>query len=180
MFNYLLKGQNTLVAGMDSELAKDFREAILNLNRSDELYQKKRLYFEAIFLDLTDRTECHPRTSFQMEDRGGIMGGFVKSLGMGNQKVVWALDSRFDPENYFSIEWFDPSVEMYPDLKNELTTSKNLYQQKKINFFDYFIKRFKVYNQTQPSKHIQLYKGVDFEKYQKKLRDVLEPILLLK
>ena len=101
MFNYLLKGQNTLVAGMDSELAKDFKEAILNLNRSDELYQKKRLYFEAIFLDLTDRTECHPRTSFQMEDRGGIMGGFVKSLGMGNQKVVWALDSRFDPENYF-------------------------------------------------------------------------------
>ena len=60
-----------------------------------------------------------------MEDRGGIMGGFVKSLGMGNQKVVWALDSRFDPENYFSIEWFDPSVEMYPDLKNELNWRAN-------------------------------------------------------
>jgi hypothetical protein len=49
-----------------------------------------------------------------------------------------------------------------------------------INFFDYFIKRLQVYNQTQPSKHIQLYKGVDMKKYQDKLRNSLEPILLLR
>ena len=115
-----------------------------------------------------------------MEDRGGLMSGVVKNLGFGKQKVVWELDSRFDPEYYFSINWFDNSVEMYLDLKKELESSKNLYKAGKINFYDYFVKRLQVYNQTQPSKHIQLYKGVDMSKYQNKLRDILEPILLLR
>jgi GTPase involved in cell partitioning and DNA repair len=66
------------------------------------------------------------------------------------------------------------------NLKQELTNSKDLYKNGKINFFDYFIKRLQVYNQTQPSKHIQLYKGVDMKKYQDKLRNSLEPILLLR
>lgn len=180
MFNYFLKGQNALVAGTDFELANDFKKAFLDLSKTDSLFYKKKLYNEAIFLDLTDRTECHPRTSFKMEDRGGLMGGVVKSLGLGNQKVVWELDSRFDPEYYFSINWFDNSVEMYLDLKKELESSKNLYKEGKINFYDYFVKRLQVYNQTQPSKHIQLYKGVDMSKYQNKLRDILEPILLLR
>ena len=69
---------------------------------------------------------------------------------------------------------------MYLDLKKELESSKNLYKEGKINFYDYFVKRLQVYNQTQPSKHIQFYKGVDMIKYQKKLRDILEPILLLR
>jgi hypothetical protein len=30
MFNYFLKGQNSLVAGMDFELANDFKKAILD------------------------------------------------------------------------------------------------------------------------------------------------------
>ena len=56
MFNYFLKGQNSLVAGMDFELANDFKKAILDLNKSDSLFYKKKLFYEAIFLDLTDRT----------------------------------------------------------------------------------------------------------------------------
>jgi hypothetical protein len=69
---------------------------------------------------------------------------------------------------------------MFLNLKQELINSKDLYKNGKINFFDYFIKRLQVYNQTQPSKHIQLYKGVDMKKYQDKLRNSLEPILLLR
>jgi hypothetical protein len=180
MFNYLLKGQNSLLEGMDFELTKDFKKAILDLNKSENLFYKKKLYFEAIFLDLTDRTESHPRTSFKMKDRGGLMSGIVKSIGLGNQKVVWELDNRFEPDYYFSTNWFDNSVEMYQNLKKELEISKNLYKEGKINFYDYFIKRLQVYNHTQPSKHIQLYKGVDINNYQNKLRDILEPILLLK
>jgi len=180
MFNYFLKGQNVLGAGMDFELANDFKKAILDLNKSDSLFYNKKLYFEAIFLDLTDRTERHPRTNFEIEDRGGLFDGFVKSFGLGNKKIIWKLDSRFDSEHYFSINWFDDSLDMFLNLKQELTNSKDLYKVSKINFFDYFIKRLQVYNQSQPSKHIQLYKGVDMKKYQEKLRNLLEPILLLK
>ena len=180
MFNYLLKGQNALVAGMDFDLAKEFKNAFLSLNKSDSLFYKKKLYNEAIFLDLTDRTECHPRIHFKMEDRGGLLGGVSKNLGFGNQKVVWELDDRFDPEYYFSLDWFDSTIEMYLDLKKELENCKNLYREEKINFYDYFVKRLQVYNKTQPSKHVQLYKGIEMDKYQNKLRDILEPILLLK
>lgn len=180
MFNYFLKGQNALVARMDFELANDFKKAVLDLNKSDSLFYKKKLYFEAIFLDLTDRTEHHPRTNFEVEDRGGLFSGFVKSFGFGNKKIIWKLDSRFNPEYYFSANWFHDSLDMYLDLKQELTNSKNLYKVSKINFFDYFIKRLQVYNQTQPSKHVQLYKGVDMKKYQEELRNYLEPILLLR
>ena len=115
-----------------------------------------------------------------MEDRGGLFSGLKKGLGMGNQKVVWELDDSFNTEYYFSTNWFDNSLEMHLELKKELENSKNLYKEGKINFFDYFLKRLQVYNQTQPSKHVQLYKGVDMNKYQIKLRDILEPILLLK
>ena len=115
-----------------------------------------------------------------MEDRGGLLGGVIKNFGMGNQKVVWELDETFDIEFYFSTNWFDHSIEMYLDLKKELENSKNLYKDEKINFYDYFLKRLQVYNQIQPSNHVQLYKGVDMNKYQNKLRDILEPILLLK
>jgi hypothetical protein len=180
MFNYFLKGQNSLIAGLDFELANDFKKAILCLNKSDSLSYKKKLFYEAIFLDLTDRTERHPRTSFEIEDRGGFFSGLVKSVGLGNQKIIWKLDSRFDPEYYFSVNWFDDSLDMFLNLKQELINSKDLYKNGKINFFDYFIKRLQVYNQTQPSKHIQLYKGVDMKKYQDKLRNSLEPILLLR
>ena len=180
MFSTLLKGQNAMIAGMDFELANDFKKAFLNLNKTDSIYNKKKLYNEAIFLNLTDRTECHPRMNFKKEDRGGLLGGVMKNLGIGNQKVVWELDETFDTEYYFSTNWFDHSTEMYLDLKKELENSKNLYKEEKINFYDYFLKRLQVYNLTQPSKHVQLYKGVDMNKYQNKLRDILEPILLLK
>ena len=66
MFSTLLKGQNAMIANGDFELANDFKKAFLNLNKTDNLYNKKKLYNEAIFLDLTDRTECHPRMSFKM------------------------------------------------------------------------------------------------------------------
>ena len=44
MFSTLLKGQNAIVAGMDFELANDFKKAFLNLNKTDNLYNKKKLY----------------------------------------------------------------------------------------------------------------------------------------
>ena len=66
---------------------------------------------------------------------------------------------------------------MHLEFKKELEISKNLYQEEKINFFDYFLKRLQVYNQTQPSKHVKFYKGVDMNKYQNKLRDTFESIL---
>ena len=119
MFNYFLKGQNTLVAVMDFDLANYFKKAILDLNKSESLFYKKKLFYEAIFLDLTDRTERHPKTNFEMEDRGGFFGGFVKSVGLDNQKIIWKLDCRFDPEYYFSANWFDDSLEMYLNLKQE-------------------------------------------------------------
>lgn len=180
MFNYLLKGQNALIARMDFELANDFKKAILDLNKSDSLFYKKRLYYEAIFLDLTDRTEQHPRTNFEMEDRGSLFSGFVKSFGLGNKKIIWKLDNRFDSEYYFSINWFDVSLDMFFNLKEELIKSKEMYKGRKINFFDYFIKRLHIYNETQPSKHVQHYKGIDMKKYQEKLRNSLESILLLR
>ena len=177
MFNTILKSQNNLIARADVELANDFKKAFLKLNKTDSLFKKNKLYNEAIFLDLTDRTECHPRTSFKTEDRGGLLGGIVKSFGMGNQKVVWELDESFNKEYYFSINWFDNSLDMHLEFKKELEISKNLYQEEKINFFDYFLKRLQVYNQTQPSKHVKFYKGVDMNKYQNKLRDTFESIL---
>ena len=180
MFNTLLKGLNAMIVSLDFGLAKDFKKAFLNLSKTDDLFYKKKLYNEAIFLDLTDRTECHPRISIKSEDAGGLLGGVVKSLGMENQKIVWELDETFDPEYYFSTNWFDNSLDMHLELKKELENCKNLYKDEKINFYDYFLKRLQVYNQTQPSKHVQLYKGVDMNKYQNKLRDIFEPILLLR
>ncbi len=138
MFNYLLKGHNSLIANKDFELANDFKKAVLDFNKSENLFYKKKLYFEAILLDLTDRTERHPRTNFEMEDRGGFFGGFVKSVGLGNQKIIWKLDSRFDPKYYFSANWFDESLDMFLNLKQELTISKDLYKIIKLTFLTIF------------------------------------------
>ena len=90
MFNYFLKGQNSLVAGMDFELANDFKKAILDLNKSDSLFNKKKLFYEAIFLDLTDRTERHPRINFEIEDKEKyVLSTIYKATKIPTQILIY-------------------------------------------------------------------------------------------
>ena len=172
--------QNKYSEKQDYEFAGELVQAIQSISRNDLDITKKLFYFEGIFLDLTDRTLSHPNMNFKMKDRGGITGDLVKSLGLGNQKVVWEVPENFDLDNYFSSNWFDVSIEMNPTHHEEMKKAKDLYKNRQINFFQYFTKRLNVYNQIEPNDFVKFYKGIDLKEYQKKLRDKLEIILKAK
>ena len=66
---------------------------------------------------------------------------------------------------------------MNPELEKQLINAKNLYEKRSISFFQFFLKRMEVYENVKPENFIKFYSGVDFERYKKKLRDILEIIL---
>ena len=128
------------------------------------------MYFEGIFLDLTDRTGAHPTVPFAHEDRGGIMQDVVKFFGFGNRKIIWEFTELFNEDDYFANEWFPPALKMNSNLYDDLNRAKEMYWEREINFFEYFIRRLQVYSELEASLFVKHYKGIDMEEYKSKLR----------
>lgn len=167
---------NKFAVNQDYEFASELIQALeKNITKEDpELIRKKLFYFEGIFLDLTDRTGAHPTVPFAHEDRGGVMQDFVKLLGFGNRKIVWEFNELFNEDTYFANEWFPPSLKMNSNLCDDLNRAKEMYWEREINFFEYFIRRLQVYSELEASLFMKHYKGIDMETYKSKLRKIFD------
>ena len=176
MFNFLLKGQNKIFIEQDLSHAKQLSKALFNL-KNNENKRVQKFYIEAIFLDVSDRSSSHPVINFQTQEGSGLAKKIDNFLGNEGRTIIWETDPSFDLNNYFSSNWFHPTLDTYIKEKDELTLSKEHYIEGKINFFDYFSKRLEVYDICKPSDHIKYYKGVDKKQYLNKLRRIFEIVL---
>ena len=164
----------------DFHCAEGLKKAILNLNNNDEEYRIKKIYFEAIFLDQTDRAVFHPQIRFlRKKMKKNPLGAKIDELlGFGEDEILFELPlDGFDVENYFESNWFHPSVEIYKKEAEELNAAKINYDLGTTNFFNYFEKRLEVYDVCKPPDHIKYYNGIDREKYIKELRKIFNIIL---
>lgn len=178
---YFQKRTNKMIAAQDFELAEQFMNADFEFVEKDKdengdadglLIGKKFFHLEGIFLDLTDRTQAHPKIPFAHEDRGGKFQNFVKEMGMGNRKVVWKPSDLFNLDNYFAQNWFPAGLEMYSQEFHELTIAKDLYSERKISFLEYFFKRLDIYNLCEMPTFLKYYEGIDLEIYKNKIRKI--------
>ena len=178
--NYFQKRTNNMIAQQDYELAEQLMNADLSFQHDKDengdpdypSITKKVYHLEAIFLDLTDRTQAHPKVPFATEDRGGVFQNIVKDMGMGNRKVIWKPSDLFNVENYMAENWFPAGLEMYTQEFNELTRAKELYCEREISFLEYFFKRLEIYDICEMPTFLKYYEGVDLEKYKKKIRRI--------
>jgi len=179
--NYFQKRTNNMIAHQDFELAEQLMNADLSFQHTDKdengdpdylLIGKKVYHLEAIFLDLTDRTQAHPRVPFATEDRGGVFQNIVKDMGMGNRKVVWKPSDLFNVENYMAENWFPAGLEMYSQEFDELTRAKELYCEREISFLEYFFKRLDTYYICEMPTFLKYYEGIDLERYKSKIRKI--------
>ena len=177
--NYFQKRTNKVIETQDYELAEQLMNADLSFQHTDKdengepdflLIGKKIFHLEGIFLDLTDRTQAHPRVPFATEDRGGKFQNLVKEMGLGNRKVIWKPSELFNVENYMAENWFPASLEMHLQEFNEMNDAKALYMERRISFLEYFFKRLDIYHRCEMPTFIKYYEGVDLEKYKKKIR----------
>ena len=177
--NYLQKRTNNMIAAQDFELAKqfmnnDFKFVEQDLDENGDpdglLIGKKFFHLEGIFLDLTDRTQAHPKVPFAHEDRGGRFANIVKEFGLGNRKVIWRPSDLFNLDEYFEADWFPAGLEMHLQEFNEMNDAKALYMERRISFLEYFFKRLDIYHRCEMPTFIKYYEGVDLEKYKKKIR----------
>ena len=62
---------------------------------------------------------------------------------------------------------------MNSNLYDDLERSKEMYWEREINFFEYFIRRLQVYSELEASLFMKHYKGIDMDVYKEKLRKML-------
>jgi hypothetical protein len=172
---------NKFAVNQDYDFARECVKGIKDYILNDKNKKVDKLFhLEGIFLDITDRTQFHPRVPFGLDDRGGVFENFVKSLGLGNKKIIWKYSEVFNLKNYFSENWFPPALEMFEVQYEEMHNAKNLYYRRDINFMEYFFKRLDVYQYIEATLFMKYYKGVDISKYKEKLRSIMEfvPVLI--
>ena len=171
--NYFQKRTNNFLVNQDYEFAKQLNQAIDELASSGKSKYGQLIHLEGIFLDLTDRTQAHPRVPFATEDGGGKFANLFKEFGYGNRKIIWKPSDLFNVDNYFEASWFPASLEMHALEYQEMQEAKLLYQERRINFMEYFLKRLELYNYTETANFVKYYEYIDLEKYKKKLRDIM-------
>lgn len=181
VIKYFQKRNNNIIANLDYELAEECWKAIEALEdefkkgiKSQDRSYPELMHLEGIFLDLTDRTQAHPRVPFGTEERGGFFENFVKDLGFRNRKVVWRFTEMFNVDKYIKDDWFVSTLETYNEYFEDMKKAKELYVSRRINFLEYFFKRLEIYNFIEPSKHHKYYKNVDMIKYKDNLRKIFK------
>ena len=131
--NYFQKRTNKMIEAQDYELVEQFMNADFSFVEKDKdengepdglSIGKKFFYLEGIFLDLTDRTQSHPRVPFATEDRGGKFATMVKEFGFGNRKIIWKPSDLFNVNNYYEANWFPASLEMHALEYQEMQEAK--------------------------------------------------------
>ena len=155
----------------DIKTSKELVKIFLN-EKIDTSY---KFYLEGIFLGVTDRTTVHP---YLVKVIPAEQKGFLnKLMGFQGGLIDYKPDHDFNLDEYLNLNWFPPLLESYSDEKKDLSKSKELYINNKINFFEYFIKRLKVYDAIKQKDHILHYENVDREKYIELLRSELRIII---
>ena len=123
IYNTGLKQSTNLLNNTDYSTAEGLKNKIFNM-KNDQLLLEKRIYYEAIFLDLSDRSGVHPQINFRTKE---IKPGFLDNLsGIDRKEIIWEYDTNFDTESYFRKNWFDSSVDLHTQLKAELKSKNKL------------------------------------------------------
>ena len=162
---------NNVAVIQDIQTSKELVKVFLN-EKIDTSY---KFYLEGIFLGTTDRTSIHP---YLVKVIPAEQKGFLnKLMGFQGGLIDYKPDESFDLDEYLNSNWFPPVLESYSNEKEDLSKSKELYINNKINFFEYFIKRLKVYDAIEQKDHITHYENVDREKYIEILRNEFRLIL---
>ena len=120
LINVVTKGHSKGSLIQDYTIAGDLDIVLAGNITSDE-----RLFFEAIFLDICDRTQKHPTMNFEIK----------------KGRIIWKIDPEFSKEFYISSKWFHSKVDLHDEYKTRLEKSKNLYLENEINFLEYYIIR---------------------------------------
>ena len=155
----------------DIQTSKELVKVFLN-EKIDTSY---KFYLEGIFLGRADRTSIHP---YLVKVIPAEQKGFLnKLMGFQGGLIDYKPDDSFDLDEYLNSNWFPPVLESYSNEKGDLSKSKELYVNNEINFFEYFIKRLKVYDAIKQKDHITHYENVDREKYIEILRNEFRLIL---
>ena len=171
--NYFQKRNNIFLEKQDYQFAKELNKSIDELCKFGKTKYGQLIHLEGIFLDLTDRTQAHPRVPFATEDGGGKFANLFKEFGYGNRIIIWKPSDLFNVDNYYEANWFPASLEMHALEYQEMQEAKLLYQERRINFMEYFFKRLELYNYTETANFVKYYEYIDLEKYKKKLRDIM-------
>ena len=161
------------IADQDYEIAEGLSRKLNSIS----MESKERFYFENIFLDITDRTESHPRIEFILKDRkylilNSLISKFVESMGFGNKIIAWEYDNKFDRDYYEKLNWFHPICDSYQNFKNQLINAKRDYLNSRISFLDYWLLRSKIYYKISPQEK-EFFKGVNKQKYENKIIGIL-------
>lgn len=161
------------IADQDYEIAKGLSKKLRSFSKPS----KQRFYFENIFLDITDRTESHPRIDIVLEERkyfifSSSISSFVKYMGFGNQRIAWKYDNNFDQKNYENLNWVHPICSSYKNFKDQLDTGKKDYLNNQISYLDYWLLRSKIYFEISTQEK-EFFKGVDKNKYERKMIKIL-------
>lgn len=146
LFNKAVDSTSKGLLAQDYIIASDLDNVIAGKRASSD----ERLYFEAIFLDICDRTQSHPEMTFEINDKG---------------RIIWELDPNFSRESYINAEWFHNKVDLYDEHKTRLEKSKNLYLENEINFLEYYMIRTETYSSIQITDHEQFFKNINFDEY---------------
>ena len=170
-----------MIVHQDYELAEQFINIDFSFCYKEDgplieidIVAKQLFYLEGIFLDLTDRTSCHPIVPYAHEDRGGKFANLVKEFGLGNRKIIWKPTDLFNIENYFEKNWFPSALEMYNQDYDEMTSAKELYSERRITFLEYFFKRLDIYRKCEMPTFIKYFRGVSIEKYKDRIRKITD------
>lgn len=147
--NYFQKRNNIFLEKQDYQFAKELNKSIDELCKFGKTKYGQLIHLEGIFLDLTDRTQAHPRVPFATENGGGKFANLFKEFGYGNRKIIWKPSDLFNVDNYYEANWFPASLEMHALEYQEMQEAKLLYQERRINFMEYFFKRLELYNYTE-------------------------------
>ena len=131
-YNFYYEQRDYSIAG---EIVQKCKDRNL-LGKTSNSY---KIYLEGIFLGISDRTSTHPylvkvipsSTSQPLQE---------KLMGFPNNEIDYKEDTNFNLIDYFNTNWFPPVLESYSNEKEDLSKSKELYINNKINFFEYFIK----------------------------------------
>jgi len=177
---------NRFFVRQDYEFAREFMAAYLSLLTKIDLEEKDEnkkfnffkelIHLEGIFLDITDRTQAHPRVPSATEERKGVLGNFLKSLGFGNRKIIWKYSEVFNFKAYCESNWFVSTLEMYDEHYKDMHHTKRMYLARRINILEYFLKRLDIYNRIEATQHHKYFKGIDMNKYVEKMRQIFNKL----
>ena len=153
------------VEGQDYQIAEQLIEVLHKKNCSD----LEKLFFEGIFLDLSDRTQSHPIMPFEFADNV-LLKTLLRPTKI--RKIKWEVPNGFNFEAYINSYWFHSSIRD-SEYESKLHELKKNYLEGKIDIFTFYSARHNTYNDLRIGDHEEYFDNVRDSTYLDKLKKIL-------